>query len=298
MSNDRRNEKTLDSALDGKGADEETRPLVDTAERVKQALAVDVPPADRQRALFLSGVAMRERRLFSPARILVPALAIAFIAFGAFAGQSSLADRGPLRDALNAVGIGQSPNEEIDGHLFYAAKKLEEADDVVDDSPTRAQNIAIDCLGYLQDARRLLPELDGERAEERLEQITDFEDDAVDILIEAREEQKEALEDRGDSDDSGSDDHSGSGSDDSGSDDSGSGSGHSGSGDSGSGSGHSGSDDSGSGDSGSGSDDSGSGDSGSGSGHSGSGDSGSGSDDSGSGDSDSGSSGSGSGDND
>lgn len=289
MSNDKRNERSLDSALSGKSADDETRPLVDTADHVKQALAVDVPPADRQRALFLSGVATRERRLFSPARILVPAFAIAVIVFGAFAGQSSLAERGPFRDALNAVGIGESPNEEIDGHLFYAAKQLEEADDVVDENPVRARNIAIDCLGYLQAARRLLPELDGERAEERLDQIADFEDDAVDIIVEAAKEEEDALEDRADSDDSGSgsddsgsdDDSSGPGSDDSGSDDDNSGSG---------------SDDSGSDDnSGSGSDDS------SGSGSGSDDNSGSGSDDSsgsGSGSDDSGSSGSGSGDND
>jgi hypothetical protein len=269
MSNDKRNERSLDSALDGNAADDETRPLVETADRVKQALAVDVPPADRQRALFLSGVATRERRLFSPARILVPAFAIAVIVFGAFAGQSSLADRGPFRDALNAVGIGESPNEEIDGHLFYAAKQLEEADDVVDENPVRARNIAIDCLGYLQAARRLLPDLDGERAEERLDQIANFEDDAVDIIVEAAKEEEDALEDRADSDDSRSDDdNSGSGSGDSGSDDD---------------------------NSGSGSDDSGSDDDNSGSGSDDSSGSGSGSDDGSGG---SGSSGSGSGDND
>jgi hypothetical protein len=290
MSNDKRNERSLDSALDGNSADDETRPLVETADSVKQALAVDVPPADRQRALFLSGVAARERRLFSPARVLVPAFALALIVFAAFAGQNALPGQGlyPVREALNSVGIGDTPGAEIEDHLFHAARKLKEADDVVDESPARARNIAIDCLRYLDSARDFLPELDGERAEERLEQIADFEDDAVDILIEAREEEQEALEDREDAEDSdsddsdsGDDDNSGSGSDDSGSDDDNSGSG---------------SDDSGSDDnSGSGSDDS------SGSGSDSDDNSGSGSDDSsgsGSGSDDSGSSGSGSGDND
>jgi hypothetical protein len=292
MSNDKRNERSLDSALNGDAGDDETRPLVDTADRVKQALAVDVPPADRQRALFLSGVAARDRRFFSPARVLVPAFAIALIVFAAFAGQNALPGQGlyPVREALNSVGIGDTPGAEIDDHLFQVAKLLRDAEEVVDTNPARARNLAVESLERLGAARELLPELDGERLENEIDRIEDFEDDAVDILVEASEEADEALEDAREDDNSGtgSDDSSGSGS---GSDDnSGSGSDDSGSNDnSGSGSDDSGSDDN----SGSGSDDSGSDDS-SGSGSDDSSGSGSGSDDSGS----SGSSGSGSGEND
>ena len=287
MTDERRQERSLDAALDGDTADERTQPLVDTADQIKRSLAVDVPPAGRQRALFLSGVAARDRRFFSPARTLIPAFAIAIIVFAAFAGQSS-PGRGPLRDALNAVGIGQSPSEELDEHLFRIAGTLREADDALDRNPVKARNLAIESLERLGSARALVGELDGERAEDKLDQIEDFEDDAVDILVDAAKEQEDALEESRDEDDdpgqgdddgdsssgegsgtSDSDDDSGSGSDDSGSDDSGSGSGqadaddNSGSGsddsdgDDNSGPGSGGSDDN----SGSGSDDSSGGDS-------------------------------------
>ena len=43
-------EKALEAALRTGAADEDTRPLVDTATHLKKDLAVDVPPADRQRS--------------------------------------------------------------------------------------------------------------------------------------------------------------------------------------------------------------------------------------------------------
>ena len=60
MSNERREAKALDEALNGASTADETRPLTETADSVRRTLATDVPPADRTRALFLSGVAARE----------------------------------------------------------------------------------------------------------------------------------------------------------------------------------------------------------------------------------------------
>jgi hypothetical protein len=272
MSNDKRQEKALDAALNDSTPDEETQPLAETAARVKQTLAVDVPPADRQRALFLSGVAARERTRFSPLRVLVPALALATLILTGFVGQTALPGQGlyPVREAMNSVGIGTSPMAEVDDHCKEALALIRRAEASIDTDPEEATALAVLAIEQLGPARQLLPELNGER-EDWIDWVEDLEEDAVEIITEAAEEQEES-----------SDDNSGPGSDDSGSDDSGSGSD-----DSGSGSDDSGGDNSGSGsdDSGSGSDNSGSGsdDSGSGSDNSGSGsdDSGSGSDDSG-----------------
>ena len=292
MSNERRQEKALDAALDGGTPDEETQPLVDTASRVKQTLAVDVPPADRQRALFLSGVAARERAArFSPLRVLVPALAIAIVTFAAVAGQNALPGQSlyPVREAMNTVGIGRSPIAEVDDHCEEAVRLIERAEDSLDEDPEGATTLALRAIQRLGPARSLLPELNGER-EDWVEWVEDLEDDAIEIIVEASEEQEES-----------SDESSGPGSDESGSDDSGSGSDNSGSGSDDSGGDDSsgpGSDDSDGDDSGSGSDNSGSGSDDSGGDSSGSGSDGSGGDSSGSGsdgsDSDSGGSGSGS----
>ena len=289
MTEDRKRAKELEAALQGDARNEETQPLVDTAERLRRTLAVDVPPADRQRALFLSGIEARRHVRLSPLRLAVPALAIAVVVFAVIAGRHALPGEQlyPFREALNAVGIGESPIAEVDTHLNEAWRLVKQADEIVDTNPERALSLAIRGLEELGPARELVAELNAERAEEKLDQIEDVEDDALDTIedaLDARADAVEAEEERSEDarDDSGSSDDSGSGSDDSGSDDSGSGSDDSGSGSDDSGSG---SDDSGSGgdDSGSGSDDSGSDDSGSDSGSGGddSGSSGSGSDDSG-----------------
>lgn len=279
MSNERRQEKALDAALDdGSTRDEETQPLVDTAARVKQTLAVDVPPADRQRALFLSGVASRERTGFSPLRLLVPALAIAIVIFAGLAGQNALPGQSlyPVREAMNTVGIGRSPVAEVDDYCEEAVRLIRRAEASLDADPEGAIALAVQAIEQLGPARRLLPELNVQR-EEWLEWVEDLEEDAVEIIAEASEEQEEEEEE-------GSDDSSGPGSDGSGNDNFGPGSDDSGGDDSG---GHD--------NSGPGSDDSSGDDSGSGSDDSDGDDSGSGSDDSGSGSDDSDSSGSGSG---
>ena len=279
MSKARRQEKALEAALHTGAANEDTRPLVDTATRLKKDLAIDVPPADRQRALFLSGVAARQRSIFSPARVLVPALAIAVIIFAGFAGQNAVPGQRlyPVREALNSVGIGESPLEEIEDQLWLATRLVREAEASLERNPGKALRLAVEAVESLGPARALVPDLDGQRAA-KLHQIEALEDRAVNVIVEASSPSDDEDDDSGagsddpgeggddnsgpGSDDSGTDDNSGSGSDDSASDNSGSGSDDSGSDDSsGSGSDDSGSDDSGS--DGSGSDDSSGSDSGS-----------------------------------
>lgn len=242
MTSERREAKELDDALDGASTTDETRPLAETADSVRRALASDVPPADRTRALFLSGVTARERTGFSPRRVLVPALAVAVVVFAVFAGQNALPGEQlyPVREALNAVGIGETPLAEVEGHLNEAAGLINEADRALDKDPEKALLLAVRALEKLGPARDLLPELNEERREEKLALIEDLEDRAVDMIAGSVEQRNELEEDAGDEADEndsgsgsehsggddtsgpGSDDDSGSGSDDSGSDDSGS----------------------------------------------------------------------------
>lgn len=263
MTTERKDAKALDEALKGASSSDETRPLTETADALRGALATDVPPADRQRALFLSGVSARDRARFSPLRVLVPAMAIAVLIFAVIASSRALPGEQlyPMREALNAVGIGDTPVDEIDDHLNQAAALVSQADRVVETNPDRALALAVRALEQLGPARELVPELNGERQEERIETIEDLEERAVQTIEEALEEGEEEAEESDEdggsgSDDSGDDDDSGSGSDDSGGDDDNSGSGSDDSGgdddNSGSGSDDSGSDDN----SGSGSDDS------------------------------------------
>ena len=289
MSNKRREAKALDDALDGASTTDHTQPLTETADSVRRSLATDVPPADRTRALFLSGVAERERARFSPVRVLVPALALAIVTLTGLAGQSALPGQGlyPVREAMNSVGIGRSPVAEIDEHCKEALALIGKAEASIDTNPEQAIALAVLAIEQLGPARELLPELNGGQRGDWVEWVEDLEEDAVEIIAEASEEENEGSDDNsghgsGDfgSNDSGGHDNSRSGSDDSGGDNSGSGSDDSGSGSDDSG-GHdnsgSGSDDSGSGsESGSGSDDSGSGSDHSGSGSDDSSDSGSG----------------------
>jgi hypothetical protein len=230
MSNERREAKALDEALNGTSSNDETRPLVETADHVRRALETDVPPADRMRALFISGVSAREKTGFSPLRILVPALAMAVIVFAAFAGQYALPGEQlyPVREALNAVGIGDTPLDEIEDHLHEAGRLVNQADEAVDTDPERALSLAVRALEQLGPARDLLPELNEEQREDKLDQIEDFEDGAIDTIEEAIEERQELEEEAAEeaednrdsgSDDSGGGDNSGSGSDDSGGDD-------------------------------------------------------------------------------
>lgn len=280
MGEERRRARALDEEI---GRDGSADPLAGVADKVRGALATDVPPADRQRALFLSGIAGRRRRGFSTWRLAVPATGLAaLLAFVFVAGQSALpGDRlYPVRKAFNSVGLGRSALEEARTNIDEATRLVHAGEASIAINPGRALRLAVAALEEIGVARHIIDALD-ERHVAEDESLEGLEDRAVAIIsdtLEPSESEDENGSDGSGEDDSGSDDSGHSRSDDSGSGDSGSpdsgsgdsGSGDSGSGDSGSGdsgSGHSGSSDSGSGDSGSGdsgSADSGSGDSGSG----------------------------------
>lgn len=274
MSTERRQARKLDEALRGAAPDDETGPLTQTADELRDSFLTDVPPADRQRALFLSGVTSLERSRFSPVRVLVPALTIGILAFAVMVGQRALPGEQlyPLREAMNAVGIGEASIDEVDAHLHESAKFIRQARLILEENPDRALALAVQALEELGPARELIPELNG-RQDEKLEQIEDLEDEAVDLIEEAIENRdRSEIETNGssgsDDDDSGpgdgGDDSSGSGSGDSdddgdGDDSSGSGSGDSDEDSSGSGNDDTGDDSSGPGSGGSDDDSSGSG---------------------------------------
>ncbi|HET7482134.1 MAG TPA: hypothetical protein VFK89_04670 [Actinomycetota bacterium] len=309
----RRRARALDDALNGRpleGADAE---LVDVARRISSDYELDPAMMRRDRAMFVSGAAMRRSR-FAPFRMMVPAIAVcALLLVAAIGGRTALPGQPlyPVRKVLGSVGLARSLQAEFDDHLHRAADFVDHAGDLVATDRAAAVRDAVVALEELGIARDLLDDLPRSSVAAGARTISKLEDQAL-TIIRNPDEAVPGVDDHGGRDDNGGgsgddgtgddsgtssghgSDDSGSGSDGSGSGDSDSGSGdRSGSGGSGSddsGSGTSGSNDSGSGDSGSG--DSGSGDSGSndsGSGTSGSGDSGSGD----SGTSDSGSSGSG-----
>lgn len=283
----RKREKELDRVLTGEIAgDDELGPLEDVARELDRALAVEAPPARRERAMFVHSVAGRSKKSSLALRVAIPAaVALGVIALATYAGNTATPGEAlfPVREALAQAGLASTPLEDVNRLLDEAAQSVERAEAAEELSPDTATRHAEEAIALLIDARQPLSELSGEQREAKAERLEDLRDRAIDVLGETspaaeerqeeledlreerqdlREERQEFLEERRDADDSsgpgsGDEDNSGPGSGDSGEDNSGPGSDDSG-GDDNSGSG---SDDSGSGsdNSGSGSDNSGSG---------------------------------------
>ena len=245
MTEERREAKHLDEALSGQRSSADD-PLVETADALKRSLAVDVPPADRTRALFLSAIGAREKRGFAAGRVLVPALGVAVLIYAVMAGQDAAPGERlwPVRKALHAVGVGEDPVEEADDHLFRASQILKEARLALDTNPGKSLRLAVTTLEYLGEIRGEL-HLVGDQRGSIVERIEALEDRAVDVM-ELALEPEEIDDNSGPGSSEADDDSSGPGSgDDSTDDSSGSGSGDDATDDSsGSGSGDSGSDDS------------------------------------------------------
>ena len=263
-------------------------PLIGQADEVRKELSVLAPAAGRERALFVQGVGARSHPLL-PLRFLMPAAAVvAAIAVLAGFGKSAMPGQTlyPVREALASVGLASSAEEEIHRRVDNARAELRTADGLLDDRPAAAQRLILAAIGDLQRARDLSGDLKGEERTDYLEEMSEMEGWAIEMLTAITlgpDDQTEILDEddsdeRLDEDEDQDEDNSGpGGGDDSGDDSSGSGSGD----DDSSGSGSD--DDSGGDDSsGSGSDDDSGGDDSSGSGSdddSGGDSSGSGSDD-------------------
>jgi hypothetical protein len=282
----RKREKELDRVLTGEIAgDDELGPLEDVAHELDRALAVETPPARRERAMFVHSVGGRSRKSSLALRVAIPAaVALGVIALATYAGNTATPGEAlfPVREALARAGLASTPLEDVNRLLDEAAESVERSEAAEELSPEAATRHAEDAIYLLHEARRPLTELSGEQREVKAERLEDLRERAIDVLGETspaaeerqeeledlreerqdlREERQELREERRDADDSsgpgsGDEDNSGPGSDDSGDDNSGPGSDDSGGDNSGPGS-----DDSGSGsdDSGSGSDNSGSG---------------------------------------
>ena len=200
MGSERREARKLDRALNGAEVEEGSHPLSDTAVDMQRLLAVPVPPPDRQRALFLSGVANRGRRGFPVARLLVPAMSVAVLIFAVAASRNALPGEQlyPLREALNAVGVGEAPQTEVDDRLHEASRLLAEARRALEVNPGKSLRLAIEALEQLGPARELLPELTSRRAA-TLRTIESLEGRAVKIIALASEPEgteDEARDDR------------------------------------------------------------------------------------------------------
>ena len=272
-------EKDLDRALNATepNGDPSIDALVMLAADIERDLAVEAPPASRDRAMFIEGVAARKRSMWSS--LTIPAVAgLALLGFIAFSGRAAMPGDAlyPVRRVLNSAGLASSPVEEATRHLNQARLLLAKAEGAgsagSEERAARYATTALKILGQAEEHMRYLEARDRQRLGAQIDSLTAQAVTFIQLDVDESVESDRDDNSGSGSDDSDSDDNSGSASDDSGSDDnSGSGSDDSDSDDnSGSGSDDSGSDDSNR-DEISGSDDSGGDNSGSGSDNSGSG---------------------------
>jgi hypothetical protein len=242
----RKPEDTLDEYLNERTIpdDPELASLARMADRLEQGLSVGPPEARRERALFIQGVAARQRG-FPWTRLMVPLTAasmlVAFIAISREAGPGD--SLYGVRKALSRVGVAENPSRSARTLLDEAEANVVEAETLEEAANYAAAEVALtDALVRLNEAEELLEDGTGELAEEQQERLADLWEDvrdtqeeifearateeaeerreeAAERAEERREEQQERNEDRSDnsgkgSDDSGGDDNSGSGSGD------------------------------------------------------------------------------------
>lgn len=222
--------------------------LADLARRLEAALEVETPEARSEKALFVAGVSGHARRRSPWTAALVPAtaavavlIALAVVSRGALPGQTLY----PVRKVLGGVGLAPSTAGEVRVLLDEAAQLVNAAAGATVSAPVRAQELARRAMAKLEEADRLVAELDGERAEafdREIDALEDRADAAYDEADDTLDEREDAAERREDE----ADDSSGSGS---GGDDGGDSSGRGSGGDDGDSSGSGSGDDSGGGDS-------------------------------------------------
>jgi hypothetical protein len=207
-------ERALDDALrEGEAPeDPEVASLTRAARDLERSLAVEVPPARRERAMFVQGIAARRHGL-SPLRVLVPAVAAAAVlAFVGLLGSRSLPgdDLYAVRAALADLGIVSTPLEDADRRVAEAQDELGRAELLVDVAPGRALRVAVNALVDLGQAARVAERADSEA---RLDRIRELEKDALDLIEEASENRAAAASggSSGPSESSGPSDNSGPG---------------------------------------------------------------------------------------
>ncbi|MGH2693505.1 MAG: hypothetical protein ACRDJJ_01690 [Actinomycetota bacterium] len=182
----KKRERALDRALGGdRPTDPEITALVEAADQVDRSLAVDVPDAERERAIFVAGIRGAKRafpflRLFAPAVAVAGLLLIAILGRGAVPGDALY----PVRRALHSVGLAPSPLREINMRIDAAKTLLDEAEIA---SRAEAERQTLDAITDLGRARDLLPEIGADVRGEMLAEIAALERRAIAILVDLDE---------------------------------------------------------------------------------------------------------------
>ena len=216
----------------------------------------EVPPARRERAMFVEGAAQRPG---SRIRVLVPALATtALLVAVFFLGRAAQPDDTfyPVHRVLSAVGLADSTVEDVDRLIDSAQDSLDRAELLTDLDERAAIELASDATFDLGRAQALLPGMSGDERAPRAALIDRLQQRAIVVMLAARGVEDNSGPGSGDD----SDDSSGPGSGDDSDDSSGPGSGDDSGDSSGPGSGDDSGDSSGPGSDSSGSSGSGSGD--------------------------------------
>ena len=186
--------------------------LADLARRLEAALDVEAPDARREKALFVAGVAGHGRRRSPWTTALVPAtaavavlVALAVVSRSALPGQTLY----PVRKVLGGVGLAPSTAREVRELLDEAEQLVNAAAGASVSAPVRAQEFARETMATLEEAERLVAELDRDRADafdREIDALEDRADAAYDEADDALDEREDAAERR--EDDSGADDDS------------------------------------------------------------------------------------------
>lgn len=213
-------EKALGRALDGKErAAVEVDALMAVSDKVSRAVKVEVPDAERERAIFVRAIGARRRSLlrqaFVPAMSAAGALVLVLLYAGFFAEPGSALYS--VRQALDDAGITQSSSKEIDATLLSAERDLASANAILEVDEKEAVRLAISAIEKVGQARSLLADFKDSDHEELVAQADLLEDKALSLIqYTARSEDRERADDNsgpggGDGDD---DDNSGPGSGD------------------------------------------------------------------------------------
>lgn len=177
-------EKRLDRALNTHGSDDpDMGDLRGVAERLERALAVETPPAERERALFVQGAAAR-RRKHGWGSLLIPALAGTALVLIGFFARASLPGNPlyPVREALQTAGLARTPVDEAERKVDRAEELLSRARGAALSAPGAAERLALRTIGELEGARDLLPELSATDRDRLAARITLIEERAVELV--------------------------------------------------------------------------------------------------------------------
>jgi hypothetical protein len=154
-------------------ADKEVDALVDVADRVRDALALEPGDAARPRALFVAGVAARSRRSIGAGIVLAVVAAASSFALIAMSASRALPgdDLYALRRVLAAAGIMASPVEDMDRRIAAARNALIAAKRRAARAPDAAAGAALDALVDVAAARRIAARLGAGQRLARIRQL-------------------------------------------------------------------------------------------------------------------------------